>query len=144
MSAIAWAETNDDRQDIRHAGVDPIATPGSLAVAPVDGIVKRIGRVYEGPNPYHYVEIAARDELVTRLYYITPTVKVGDHVVGGVTTIGRVENLQPKYPGITDHVHLEIRDPSMVGNPTAFTKYERYAPINPTPFLKPYPAQGAK
>jgi len=140
-SVEAWSHSDEivsDRPDIRHAGVDLVAAPGGQVVAPVDGVVTRIGRVYEGVPDYHFVEIAPQDGLRTRVYYIHPTVKAGQKVAGGLTPIGTAEDLQRRYPGITDHVHLEIRNPAVIANPSAPIKYGRYEAINPTPLLQRY------
>jgi len=134
----------------RHEGIDLVANPGENVVSPVDGVVRKTGYPYmlgdkKTPDPrFHSVEIEPPDGNVTRLYYVKPSVKVGDKVVGGVTPIGKVEDLAPKHPGITNHVHLEIRDPKMIGNPNAASTTNRYMAINPLPFLRRYPGDASK
>ena len=94
-----------------HEGVDFVADAGQTVLAPISGYVTKIGYVYSGDNNLRFVEIsnpALRYE--ARVFYVTPSVKVGDTVHVGLP-IGKVRTLQDKYPGgMTDHVHLEIVD----------------------------------
>lgn len=93
-----------------HEGVDYDSTAGQEVVAPISGFVSRIGYAYPGDERYRYVEIdnpALR--LQARIFYVDPQVRVGESVEVG-RPIGTAYSLQPRYPGITDHVHLEIED----------------------------------
>jgi murein DD-endopeptidase MepM/ murein hydrolase activator NlpD len=94
-----------------HEGVDFIAQAGQAVTAPISGYVTKIGFAYSGDNDLQFVEITNPAlQYAARVFYINPTVAVGDAVrVGG--TIGAMHSLQAKYPaGMTDHVHLEIID----------------------------------
>ena len=44
---------------------------------------------------------------VTRVFYVDPTVVEGEAVHLG-EEIGEARSLQRRYPGITNHVHLEV------------------------------------
>lgn len=44
------------------------------------------------------------------MLYVAPAVAVGDVVVAG-QEIGAAQDLNARYPGITNHVHVELRDP---------------------------------
>jgi peptidoglycan LD-endopeptidase LytH len=50
-------------------------------------------------------------KLEARVLYVDPRVAVGDTVALG-RPIGTAHSLQVRYPGITNHIHLEIAEGS--------------------------------
>jgi murein DD-endopeptidase MepM/ murein hydrolase activator NlpD len=91
-----------------HEGVDYVADAGQDVAAPISGFVTKIGYAYGGANSPRFVEITnPAIGYVARTFYIDPGVVVGEAVRLG-QTIGTVVSLQSHYPGITDHVHLEV------------------------------------
>lgn len=91
-----------------HEGVDFDATPRQAVEAPISGFVSRIGFAYPGDHRYRFVEIenpALHYE--ARVFYVDPSVHEGQAIHVG-QPIGRDHSLEPRYPGITNHVHLEI------------------------------------
>lgn len=94
-----------------HEGVDYVATAGQDVHAPISGYVTKIGYAYAGSSDLKFVEISNPAlGYVARAFYVTPGVEVGQTVRLG-ETIGSVESLQRHYPGITNHVHLEVMEP---------------------------------
>lgn len=94
-----------------HEGVDYTAVVGQNVQAPISGYVTKIGYAYAGAPDLKFVEITNPAlGYVARAFYISPGVEVGQTVRLG-QAIGRVESLQNHYPGITDHVHLEVMEP---------------------------------
>jgi murein DD-endopeptidase MepM/ murein hydrolase activator NlpD len=94
-----------------HEGVDYTARAGQDVRAPISGYVTKIGYAYAGSTDLKFVEITNPAlGYVARAFYVTPGVEVGQTVRLG-QAIGRVESLQGHYPGITDHVHLEVMEP---------------------------------
>ncbi|MDO1557997.1 M23 family metallopeptidase [Brevundimonas sp. 2R-24] len=92
----------------RHAGVDYLADAGQAAQAPISGYVTKIGQTYGDTARYKYVEISNPAlGYSARVFYVNPTVQVGQAVRVG-QSVGRVQSLQGRYPGISDHVHLEV------------------------------------
>jgi murein DD-endopeptidase MepM/ murein hydrolase activator NlpD len=93
----------------QHEGVDFIAETDQKVVAPISGYVTKIGFAYAGDGDLRFVEISNPAlGYVARVFYVEPTVAVGDTVAVG-RPIGHVHTLQEKYPGgMTDHVHLEV------------------------------------
>jgi murein DD-endopeptidase MepM/ murein hydrolase activator NlpD len=100
-----------DHGSRHHAGVDYIVRPGQAVWAPISGFVSKIGHPYADGGALRYVEIVNPAlKLSARVFYVDPTVKVGDPV-SIQQAIGVAQSLQDRYPGgITDHVHLEIAD----------------------------------
>jgi peptidoglycan LD-endopeptidase LytH len=93
-----------------HEGVDYVAAPGAVVHAPISGEVSRLGYAYRGVGGFRVVEIVNSETKVkARLYYVAPSVAVGDVVVAG-QEIGTAQDLGARYPGITNHVHVELRD----------------------------------
>jgi len=91
-----------------HEGVDYDSRAGQDVEAPISGYVSRIGYAYPGDERFKYVEIENPAlKLTARAFYVDPRVTVGESVEVG-EAIGRAHSLQGRYPGITDHVHLEI------------------------------------
>ncbi|MBO9543730.1 M23 family metallopeptidase [Caulobacter sp.] len=94
-----------------HEGVDYVARAGQTVHAPMSGYVTKIGYAYAGDTDLKFVEITNPAlGYAARSFYVTPDVEVGATVRLG-DRIGKVESLQSHYPGITDHVHLEILAP---------------------------------
>jgi murein DD-endopeptidase MepM/ murein hydrolase activator NlpD len=94
----------------KHHGVDYIAAVGQSVRAPISGEVSRLGYAYGGDGGYRVIEIANSETKHTaRVLYAAPSVKVGDVVVAG-QEIGVAQDLSKRYPGITNHVHVELRD----------------------------------
>lgn len=101
----------------RHEGVDYTARAGQAAAAPISGYVTKIGYAYGDDHDLRFVEITnAALGVQARVFYVAPDVAEGQAVRLGAP-IGRVESLQGRYPGITDHVHLEIAEAGHRINP---------------------------
>jgi murein DD-endopeptidase MepM/ murein hydrolase activator NlpD len=97
-----------DGGERRHEGVDYRAVPGQAVEAPMSGYVTHIGYAYPGDRRYRYVEITNPAlGYTSRVFYVDPEVREGEAVHIG-EPIGTAHSLQARYPGITDHVHLEI------------------------------------
>lgn len=94
-----------------HEGVDYVASAGQAVRAPMSGYVTKIGYAYAGDTELKFVEITNPAlGYAARAFYVSPGVEVGASVRLG-EPIGTVESLQGHYPGITNHVHLEILAP---------------------------------
>ncbi len=91
-----------------HEGVDYAAAADQAVAAPISGFVTKIGYAYGGDDSLRFIEITNPAlGYVARTFYVDPGVVVGQAVRLG-QTIGAVASLQAHYPGITDHVHLEV------------------------------------
>lgn len=105
----------------KHEGVDYVAAPGHIATSPIAGTVVRIGYAYKKDTRLKYVEIDnAETGYSARVLYVAPTIAIGQTIAAG-DAIGVVQDLSVKYPsGITNHVHVEIRDAAGVTLDSAF------------------------
>lgn len=97
-----------DGGERRHEGVDYDASAGQAVNAPISGFVSKIGEAYADDGRYRFVEITNPALRYTaRVFYVDPEVKEGEAVRLG-QRIGDAHSLEPRYPGITNHVHLEL------------------------------------
>lgn len=108
------------RGDRTHNGIDLACCAGSEVLAISSGIVTKHGIVYSDPEKshYRYVQVSS-DGLDYRYFYVEPSVAVGRKVRQG-EKIGVVQDLNLIYPGITNHVHFEIKQEDEYLDPTNF------------------------
>ena len=102
------------RGDRKHNGIDYACYPGSNILAPISGGVSKIGYPYGDDISFRYVQITTKDQKNVRVFYVDPDVKIGDLVLADKTMIGKSQELGKRYKGITEHIHLEVKD--MRGN----------------------------
>jgi murein DD-endopeptidase MepM/ murein hydrolase activator NlpD len=126
---FGWFGAVRDHGGRKHEGGDYVAAPGQDVIAPITGVVTKIGYAYAG-DTYRYVEIVNPEtQFEARVFYVQPTVKVGQAVTLG-EQVGDAASLQRRYAGITDHVHLEI------------LKAGRH--LDPSTMIRPAPIQVAR
>lgn len=106
-----------------HAGVDYIASSGQDVSAVQGGTVTRIGYPYGDDLSLRYIEINGGDGYVSRQLYVSPAQGIarGTIVTAG-QVIGNYQSLDARYPGITPHVHVEIRYNGNVIDPTTLIR----------------------
>jgi len=94
----------------KHNGIDLVCLTGDDIQSPVNGIVTKIGYPYGAEDKLHirYVQVTCGD-YDFRVFYIKPMVEVGQ-LVNTNSVLGFAQELGCFYPGITEHVHLEIKD----------------------------------
>ncbi len=94
------------------------------------GTVTKLGYPYGDDLAFRYVELETVDGFFYRYFYVEPLVDLGHYVVGikdlsynlsSNDALGIVQDLTARYPGITNHFHFEIKNPSgMFVDPTEF------------------------
>lgn len=110
----AWLAPRGSRT---HNGIDYACYPGTLILAPVSGVVTKLGYPYSDDISFRYVQITSDDDCAHRIFYVLPSVDVGDLVSEDLTVIGEAQDLTERYPGITNHTHYEIKQGSEYLNP---------------------------
>ena len=105
-----------------HNGIDMNCPPEAQIFPSVAGTVTKHGWVSSNPKKQHlrYIEITDDNDQRHRYMYVEPIAKVGEYV-SPENVIGKAQNLESAYPGITNHIHYEIKLPD-----------DSY--IDPTPF----------
>ena len=98
----------------QHEGIDLVATPGEPVVAPVPCYFVRLADPYEDKKDALLFGCLLRtvDSWNIKILYMKPlaSLKPGELVKRG-DIIGHAQSLQHLYPGITDHIHIELYRP---------------------------------
>lgn len=123
-----------------HKGTDYVAKPGERIVSTVSGKVVNVqGVSYGKPRDprikeptYRIVDIETEDDYIIRHHYVSPGVKQGDVVKAGKSVLGTAQDLTRRYNGITNHVHIEMRDSRM-----PVPKYSKGSRLTRTKDIKP-------
>lgn len=104
----------------KHEGIDYRADPGDLCLPMKPGVVTKVGYPYANDFSFRYVEVEDFEGYKARYFYVDPVVKEGDHV-SLLSPLGVVQSLNGRYPGIKDHVHVEVISPdNRVINPESY------------------------
>lgn len=106
----------------KHRGVDLIAEVGDPVLMPCDGVVVMHGVAYADDPRFRTIRLQSKDEpgLEIRLLYVSPEAPIASSHQRG-ERIAAAQDISLKYPGITNHCHMEIRRDGL--------------PIDPTPML---------
>ena len=99
-----------------HRGIDYICPPNTAILSPCVGIVSRLGYAYSDDLSYRYVQIDDEEGAEHRVFYVEPTVEVGASV-SRLCKIGVAQDIERRYPGISPHIHYEIREKGAYVNP---------------------------
>ena len=94
----------------KHNGIDFKAPAGASLLSPVAGEVSKLGYPYADDLSYRYVEITTKCGRQHRLFYVEPTVLIGEKIAVG-ESIGLVQDIAARYNEylMTNHVHYEIK-----------------------------------
>ena len=97
----------------KHRGLDLVCAYQEDFETHVSGTVTRLGYPYNmhdrrGRGQLRYVQVTDSKGYMHRFMYISPRVKLGDHVLKG-DVLGHYQGLERWYSGITPHVHYEIK-----------------------------------
>jgi len=97
----------------RHMGTDFLATAGQDVLAPTSGTLTRaVNRVYASDPRYTGFVLSGTSGFTMKGFYVaTDPSLIGTHVTAG-DVLGTAQDLGLKYPGISNHVHLQIMDPT--------------------------------
>jgi len=118
-----------------HLGVDLVVEPGEYVYAPFDMKIERVSYPYSNS---HYMGLAFSTNNSGHLYdgriwYFNPLPSViGTNVVKG-EVIGVAQDLTNKYPGITNHVHLQLQGSNLNGHDYIVYKNKIY--LDPTKLI---------
>jgi hypothetical protein len=117
-----------DGTQYRHEGVDLVAVPGTPIYAPMDGYFA-IGDPYGADKKKRgkvsSVRLHGADNKILRLFYVEPDARLrpGSYVKAG-TYLGKSQDLQNLYGGITDHVHVQMESsPKKRIDPTSWVNH---------------------
>lgn len=107
----------------KHKGVDFACYPGSEIISLTVGHVSKLGYPYapsdDKKGDLRYVEVTDRQGRMARYFYVDPRVVMGQPIKQG-DVLGVSQTLQNIYPGITDHVHFEVKTANGYANPLEY------------------------
>ena len=92
-----------------HAGLDIIVHEGEAVLSPIEGEVTREALPYANDQRFRGLVIEGVGEWVgyeIKMFYVQG-ILCGRVSPGSV--VGYAQSIARKYPGITDHVHVEVR-----------------------------------
>ncbi len=98
-----------DKGERTHKGLDIVAKVDDNVYAPFDGDIVREAVPYKDDNSYRGIVIKGSGDWIgyeMKIFYVEGLLS------GGVTkgqTIGKAQNLNIRYPNITNHIHVEVR-----------------------------------
>ena len=98
-----------------HNGIDKRVEPDTKIYHVSGGIVTKLGYAYSDDLSFRYVQITSGN-IDYRYFYIHPCVKTGQTVTAE-NCIGTSQKLGDRYPGITEHVHFEVKLDGAIVNP---------------------------
>lgn len=100
----------------QHHGIDVVTAVNEPVYSPISGTVTRLAYPYADDTSYKGLVIENSGILV-KLFYVSPTVTPGTTVKAG-QQIGTAQNLNRRYPGITNHIHVEVYVNGQLTDPT--------------------------
>lgn len=108
----------------QHNGIDLACYPGTIVCAIRPGEVTKIGYPYDPakhPEKGHlrYIQVTDPAGYALRYFYVQALATVGDIVETG-QPIGVSQALGDIYPGITEHVHFEVKRGAAFMDPRNF------------------------
>jgi len=93
-----------------HNGIDYACWPGSAVLSVECGTVTKLGYPYGDDLGFRYVEVTDDEGCRARYFYVEPAVEQGHEIHTG-DILGYSQKLGDRYPGITEHVHVELIHP---------------------------------
>lgn len=115
----AFGASRDGGKRVHH-GLDLIAKAGTIVKSTCKGVVTKIGWPYADDLSYYYIEITTPEGYQVRHFYVLPGVRLQEPVEAGETHLGIVQMLGLRYPKITNHIHLEIKNKGEYIDPTPY------------------------
>lgn len=104
----------------KHDGTDYICEPGQNVVAPVGGLIVRESRPYGDQQWFWKYDglIIENKCMVIQMFYLEPIRSLIGQYVNAGDLIGIAQDISIKYPGMTPHIHLEVKsiDPDLFIN----------------------------
>lgn len=111
-SGAYGASRTSGKRHRAHGGIDFLASPAQPVYAPIGGLVSRRCHPYgdgaPGDTGVEIVGGSEREALRVKLFYVEPVPQTLGSIVREGEVVGFAVTLQARYPGISDHVHLEV------------------------------------
>ncbi len=106
-----------------HKGIDIIVTPGEKIFSPIKGNIVRQAMPYGNDPNYKGIVLKGTEQwngYELKIFYV-------EGLFSGMATelqeIGTAQNLTLRYPGITNHIHLEVKYNGVQVDPFTLWQY---------------------
>jgi len=109
----------------KHNGIDITTQLGTPILSPIEGKVIRVAYPYASDMSFTGLLIkgtGAHQGLEVKIFYMKPTSNIVNKAVKPGQQIGTSQSLLNKYPGITNHIHIEIKLNGIKQNPKSLIK----------------------
>ena len=109
----------------KHNGIDIVTQLGTPVLSPIEGKVIRISYPYASDMSFTglLIEgIGVHQGLEIKIFYMKPISGIVNKIVKPGQKIGTSQSLLNKYPGITNHIHIEIKLNGVKQNPKTLIK----------------------
>jgi hypothetical protein len=100
-----------------HQGLDVKAAPGEVIRSPITGTVTREAKPYAGDSRFKGVVVKGTGDWAgteVKLFYVQGWLQ--GRVEKG-QPLGNAQDLSLRYPDITNHVHIEVRQSGLLVDP---------------------------
>jgi hypothetical protein len=117
-----------------HLGVDYVVSEGDTIYAPFDMEIYDTSQPYRNNTFFTGIKYDTKVNGVDfngRMWYFIPYPDIIGSVVTKGQPIGVAQSLQSKYPGITDHIHLQLAAATNVSSSWSTILYKGLYYINP-------------
>lgn len=107
----------------KHMGQDYLAKVGQPVFAPISGTFSTGSAYASGQyRELRYCKITSETGAVSvAIMYAKPGLSSGERVEAG-QVIGEVQSLQGRYPGINNHIHVEVKVSGIKVDPAPYFK----------------------
>jgi murein DD-endopeptidase MepM/ murein hydrolase activator NlpD len=112
------------RGERRHRGIDIVIEPGETVLCPLDGNIVRVAEPYDDEPRFNGLLLSGSgsySDLELKLFYLD------DFALGPIKTgavMAMAQDIALRYPGITPHIHVELRVNGDLQNPTDYFELE--------------------
>lgn len=106
-----------------HNGIDIVAPLGADVFSPINAKVVRLSYPYAKDLSYTGLlleGIGIHKGYSIKIFYIKPLSNMKGKILTIGEKIGSVQDLTIKYPGITNHIHIEVKFNGIKKNPKLF------------------------
>ena len=124
QGGVYHAARSTDGRSREHEGIDILTIPGAPIVTPFTATFLRVADPYDDKHDAELFGVLIRymgdPRIEMKILYCDPNRSLVGRTFTKGTIVARAQTLQHLYPGIRDHVHVEVAIMGMRVDPTPF------------------------